>query len=115
MNTEIARALLEEKGMEVICAENGQAACDAYRSSAPGYFDAVLMDIRMPVMNGYDAARSIRNADRADAAAVPIIAMSADAFDDDIRRCMDAGMNGHISKPVSPEKLYGTLSKFFVK
>jgi signal transduction histidine kinase/BarA-like signal transduction histidine kinase len=115
MNTEIARALLEEKGMEVICAENGKAACDAFISSAPGYFDAVLMDIRMPVMNGYDAARSIRNADRADAAAVPIIAMSADAFDDDIRRCMDAGMNGHVSKPVSPEKLYGTLSRFLAK
>jgi len=115
MNTEIARALLEEKGMKVISAENGKAACDAYMDSPSGYFDAVLMDIRMPVMNGYDAARSIRNADRTDAAAVPIIAMSADAFDDDIRRCMDAGMNGHISKPIVPEKLFDTLSKFLVK
>ncbi len=109
MNTEIARAVLESKGMAVTCAENGQAACRLFSESAPNFFDAILMDIRMPTMNGREAARAIRRMNRPDAAGIPIIAMSADAFDDDIMESLNAGMNDHISKPFQPEKLYRTL------
>lgn len=111
MNTEIAKAVLESRGMEVACAENGQAACRLFAGSEPGFFDAILMDIRMPEMNGRDAARTIRKMDRPDAAGIPIIAMSADAFDDDIQKCLDAGMNGHVAKPVDPEGLFTALSR----
>jgi CheY-like chemotaxis protein len=110
MNTEIARAILASRGIETVCAENGSEACRIFAASAPGEIDAVLMDIRMPVMNGYDAARAIRAMDRPDAASVPIVAMSADAFDDDIRACLDAGMNGHVAKPIVPELLFEKLS-----
>ena len=110
MNTEIARAILASRGIETVCAENGSEACRIFAASAPGDIDAVLMDIRMPVMNGYDAARAIRAMDRPDAASVPIVAMSADAFDDDIRACLDAGMNGHVAKPIVPELLFEKLS-----
>jgi len=111
MNTEIAKAVLESKGMEVTCAENGQAACLLFAGSESGFFDAILMDIRMPEMDGRDAARAIRRMDRPDAAGIPIIAMSADAFDDDIQKCLDAGMNGHVAKPIDPEGLFAALSK----
>jgi two-component system sensor histidine kinase/response regulator len=77
--------------------------------SAPGTYDAVLMDIRMPVMNGIEAAKQIRLSDRPDAKSVPIIAMTADTFSDDIQKCLDAGMNGHLAKPVDPGKLYAAL------
>jgi|GEM_PF-741232 len=115
MNTEIAKAVLESKGMEVTCAENGQAACRLFAGSGPGFFDAILMDIRMPVMNGRDAARAIRQMGRPDAADIPIIAMSADAFDDDIQKCLDAGMNGHVAKPIDPAGLFNALSKMIAR
>ena len=111
MNTEIAKAVLEAKGMEVRCAENGQTACRMFAESEAGFFDAILMDIRMPVMDGRDAARTIRRMGRPDAAGVPIIAMSADAFDDDIQKCLEAGMNGHVAKPIDAEGLFAALSK----
>jgi signal transduction histidine kinase len=111
MNTEIAKAVLESKGMTVICAENGQTACRLFAESEPSWFDAILMDIRMPMMNGRDAARTIRKMNRPDAAEIPIIAMSADAFDDDIMESLKAGMNDHISKPFQPEKLYRVLTE----
>jgi len=110
MNTEIAKALLESKGMEVTCAENGQAACRLFAASESGFFDAILMDIRMPEMNGREAAKAIRQMGRLDAAGIPIIAMSADAFDDDIRKCLEAGMNGHVAKPIDPEVLFAVLA-----
>jgi CheY-like chemotaxis protein len=75
-----------------------------------GYYDAILMDIRMPVMDGYEAARKIRKLDRPDAKTVPIIAMTADAFEDDVQKCLDAGMNGHVAKPVEPGLLYSALA-----
>jgi len=109
LNQEIAKALLAEKKMIVTTAEDGRIGYELFRDSAPYYYDAVLMDIRMPVMDGYEATRSIRNIDRADAKTVPIIAMTADAFSDDVQKCMDAGMDSHLSKPIEPEVLYQAL------
>ena len=112
VNTEIARTLLEASGIEVTCAANGRQGVEIFAASAPGSFDAILMDIRMPVMKGYEAAESIRALTRPDAATVPIIAMSADAYDDDVRRCLASGMNGHIAKPIDTELLFKELSRF---
>ena len=109
LNREISTALLKDKGMTVDTAENGREGVQKFMDSAPGTYDAVLMDIRMPVMNGIDAAKQIRLSDRPDAKSVPIIAMTADTFSDDIQKCLDAGMNGHLAKPVDPEKLYAAL------
>ena len=110
LNLEIAKALLEEKKLLVQTADNGQTGVACFSSSAPGYFDAVLMDIRMPVMDGYEAARAIRALPRPDAAAVPIIAMTANAFDEDVKSCLAAGMNCHVAKPIDPDKLFEALS-----
>ena len=110
LNQEIARALLEEKGMRVEIAEDGACGVNSFSRSLVGYHDAILMDIRMPVMDGYEATRRIRALDRPDAKTVPIIAMTADAFADDVQRCLDAGMNGHIAKPIDPQTLYDTLA-----
>ncbi|MCH3942110.1 MAG: response regulator [Atopobiaceae bacterium] len=108
MNVEIARALLESRGAAVTRVANGREAVGAFRD-APGDFDAILMDIRMPVMDGYQAARAIRALDFERAASVPIIAMSADAYDSDVARSLDAGMNAHIAKPVDAQVLYRTI------
>ena len=110
LNREIACALLKAKGMTVDNAENGQVGVDLFTSSQPGTYDAVLMDLRMPVMDGYQATRSIRGSDHPDGKSIPIIAMSADTFDDDIRKCLDAGMNDHVPKPVDPARLYSALA-----
>ena len=109
LNREIAAALLDDKGMSVVCAENGQIGLDIFSSGAVGEFAAVLMDIRMPVMNGLQTARAIRALNRPDAKTVPIIAMTADAFADDVEKCLEAGMNGHLAKPIDPEAFYRTL------
>ena len=109
MNTEIAKSLLEMHGVSVTCTRNGQEGYDTFTSSAPGTFNAILMDIRMPVLNGYDASQKIRASSHEEAATIPIIAMSADAYDDDVKKSRDAGMNGHISKPIDPERLFAEL------
>jgi len=109
LNQEIAKALLEEKGMIVQIAEDGQKGLEAFSESSVGYFDCILMDVRMPVMNGIDATHAIRSLSRDDAATVPIIAMTADAFSDDVKKCRDAGMNSFVSKPIEPDVLYRTL------
>ncbi|WP_458863063.1 ATP-binding protein [Acidaminobacterium chupaoyuni] len=111
LNQEIAKALLEEKGMIVHIAENGQEGVNAYLAAPAGFYQAVLMDIRMPVMDGFAAARAIRALKRPDAQTLPIIAMTADAFEEDIKKCAEAGMNAHIAKPIEPEKLYACLEK----
>jgi len=111
MNMEIAKMLLEQRDMIVTCAENGQVACRLFAESELGGFDAILMDIRMPVMNGLEAARAIRQMNRADSACVPIIALSADAFDDDVQESLDAGMNAHVAKPIDPAVLFAALGK----
>ena len=110
LNREIAKTLLNEKQILVSVAEDGRQGLQKFADSAVGCYDAILMDVRMPVMNGLEAARQIRALERADAKSIPIIAMTADAFEDDIRKCLDAGMNGHISKPIDPQRLYGTLA-----
>jgi signal transduction histidine kinase/ActR/RegA family two-component response regulator len=110
LNTMIAVRLLEKEGMKVTTAANGEIALDAFRRSPGHFFDAVLLDIRMPVLNGLETARAIRSLDRSDAKTVPVIAMTANAFDSDVEESLKAGMNAHLSKPIDPEKLYDTLS-----
>ena len=90
-------------------AENGRKAVDLFAAHPEGYYDAILMDMRMPEMDGLEATRLIRAMDRGDAASVPIIALTANAFDEDVQRSMQAGLNAHLSKPVRPELLFETL------
>lgn len=111
INQEIAKSLLKEKGMLVDVVDNGRLAVDAFALSQPGHYDVILMDIRMPVMNGYDASMAIRSLDRSDAGTVPIIAITADAFDDAVIKSREAGMNHHIAKPMDPDKLYALLAE----
>ena len=115
LNQELARKLLEKKQALVELAENGQQGVDFFSRSPEYFYDLVLMDIRMPVMNGYEAAKAIRNLKRADARLVPIIAMTADAFDEDVHKSLEAGMNGHIAKPVDPPRMYKTLAEVLSK
>jgi len=110
LNQQIAGAILTEKGILVQTAEDGQKGVRLFAQSPAGYFDWILMDLRMPVMDGFEAARAIRALDRPDAAAVPILAMTADAFADDVEKCLDAGMNGHLAKPVDPDRLFELLA-----
>ena len=112
MNTEIASMLLKDKGMLVETAENGAIGLKKFAASPEGYYDIVLMDIRMPEMDGLEAARRIRALERPDAGAVPVIAMTADAFEESIREAKDAGMNAYITKPVEPGKMYETLRRW---
>ena len=112
LNQEIAKSLLAEKGMLVDIAENGETGVKHFSHSAVFFYDAILMDIRMPVMDGREAARRIRALSRPDAAGIPIIAMTADAFDESLQEAMKAGMDGYVIKPVEPEKLYSVLADF---
>ncbi|MDD4075150.1 MAG: response regulator [Eubacteriales bacterium] len=109
MNVLVARKILEKSGAQVETAENGKIALDMFTASAPDYYAAILMDIRMPVMNGLEAAAAIRALEREDAKRIPIIAMTANAFEEDIQRSREAGMNAHLSKPIEREKLSDTL------
>lgn len=111
LNWEVARELLGALGLELTWAENGREAVDAFASSEPWAFDAVLMDIRMPEMDGYQATRAIRALPRPDAATVPVIAMTADAFSEDIERARDAGMDAHVAKPIDLRELVRTLAR----
>ncbi len=111
LNAQIVVRLLGKKGCIVECAENGRIGCDRFAASPEGYYDLVLMDIRMPVMDGLEATRSIRAMARADAKAVPIVAMTADAFIEDVQTSLDAGMNGHLSKPIVPRQLFETIAR----
>ncbi len=111
LNWEIAEDLLSEAGFELERAENGKICVEKFEQSVQGYYDVVLMDIRMPIMNGYDAARAIRTSGRPDAK-LPIIAMTADAFSDDIQRCLDCGMNEHVAKPIDVNRLTQLLKKY---
>ena len=113
INMEIARTLLEFRNASVDGACNGQQAVEMFRSSPPNHYDAVLMDVRMPVMDGIAATQSIRGLNRADAATVPILAMTANAFAEDIEQSHKAGMNEHLAKPIEPETLYARLASYF--
>ena len=112
MNAEIAQIQLEEYGMKVTSVANGKEAVEAFESNPPGTFDLILMDIMMPVMNGYEATKAIRAMrDREDADTIPIIAMTANAFAEDVQASLDAGMNAHISKPLRMEEVVKTIAR----
>ena len=115
INREIASMILTQNGFMLETAENGQIAVEKVAASAPGYYDAVLMDIQMPVMDGYTAARAIRNLENHALASVPIVAMTANAFQEDIQNALNAGMNGHIAKPLDVDKMLDTLLKLLVE
>lgn len=112
LNQEIAVSLLEAKGMKVEVAENGQEGVACFTESNINYYDAILMDIRMPIVDGYGATKQIRALSRSDAKTIPIIAMSADAFADDVRKCLNVGMNGHVAKPIDPDAFYEEILKY---
>mgnify|MGYP002855469965 CR=1 FL=1 len=111
INAEIMKELLRIHEAEIDHAENGRIAVELFENHEPGYYDAILMDVRMPEMDGLEAAAAIRGLNRPDAETVPIIAMTANAFDEDVQRSLQVGMNAHLSKPVEPEHLYQTLGE----
>ena len=110
INAQIAKTLLEKQGMSVDVADNGRIGVDMFEHSQVGEYAAVLMDVRMPVMNGLDATRAIRALPRADAREVPIVAMTANAFAEDVAEALDAGMDRHTAKPVDPQRLFEVLA-----
>ena len=112
INTEVAVMLLESKGFQVDTAENGLRALEMFSKSETGYYDAILMDIRMPLMDGLTSSANIRHLSNADAETIPILAMTANAFDEDIEKSKAAGMNAHLAKPIEPNRLYQTLYDF---
>lgn len=107
----MASELLSSLGLELDWAENGRVCLEKFSQSPVGYYDAVLMDIRMPIMNGYEATVAIRGLDREDAD-IPIIAMTADAFAEDVQKCLDAGMNAHVAKPIDIRDVSWQLEKY---
>lgn len=112
LNWEIANELLSAQGFTLDWAENGRECLDKFTASAPGSYDLILMDLRMPEMNGYEATRAIRALDRPDAKEIPIIAMTADAFSEDIHKCLECGMNAHIAKPLDMRELLRLIQKY---
>lgn len=111
LNMEIARFILEDQGMTVEGAVNGQEAVELFEKSEPGYYSVILMDIMMPVLNGLDATRKIRTLKRTDAETIPVIAMSANAFSDDMISSRLAGMNAHLAKPLDRKKIVETIRR----
>ena len=114
LNWEVAKELLSDLGVELDWAEDGQICLDKFQRSPEGYYDAILMDIRMPHMTGYEATKAIRGLNHPNALSVPIIAMSADAFSDDIQHCLECGMNAHIAKPIDVIELTRLLERFLI-
>ena len=114
INIYVAQILLERVGCNITIANNGQEAVDTFNASEENYFDAILMDIRMPVMDGITATRLIRALDRKDASTIPIIAMTADAFEDQQQQTIEAGMSYHLSKPIDPSLLYHVLASYLI-
>ena len=115
VNREIACALLEMRGFEIVQAADGKEAVEKVQAAPAGYYDAVLMDVQMPVMNGYEATKAIRALADKEKAAVPIVAMTANAFDEDRKAALDAGMDAHIPKPIDEEKVINTLTGLIKK
>jgi CheY-like chemotaxis protein len=112
LNLQIETKLLERKEMIVECAENGQIGLEKFSNNPENYFDAILMDVRMPVMGGIDATKAIRALKKSDASTIPIIAMTANAFDEDVKASKEAGMNAHLQKPIDVQLLYKVLYKY---
>ena len=111
INAEIMKQIILSKEAEIDHAENGKIVLNMFEESTVGYYDAILMDVRMPEMDGLEAAAAIRSLDRLDAKTIPIIALTANAFDEDVQRSLQVGMDAHLSKPVDPEHLYQTLEE----
>ena len=111
LNQEIAEVILSDAGFTTEIAENGQVAVDMVKQSEPGYYQLVLMDIQMPVMSGYEATEEIRRLENRQLASIPIIAMTANAFEEDRQAALNCGMNAHISKPIDIDKLLETLDR----
>lgn len=111
LNQEIAVTILNEAGFTTEVADNGKIAVDMVRESEPGYYQLVLMDIQMPEMNGYEATKAIRELENEELASIPILAMSANAFEEDKQEALRCGMNGHISKPIDVKMLLDTLDR----
>ena len=112
LNWEVLHELLTDLGLELEWAENGQICAEMFEKAEEGYYDAVLMDVRMPIMTGYEATRAIRTSTKANAQTIPIIAMTADAFAEDIQRCLDCGMNAHTAKPINVDELLLLLKRY---
>lgn len=115
LNIEITKSMLEDAEIDVMTAENGQAAVNIFSNCADGTFDAVIMDVRMPVMDGLSATKKIRALTKNDASLVPIIAMTADTYEEDIKKTVEAGMNAYLTKPVNQEELILTLNSFYLE
>ena len=113
-NAEILADILELEDILSDRASNGEEAVQMFSKSEEGYYSAILMDVRMPVMDGLDATREIRKSDHPEATTIPIIAMTANVFDEDVERSIEAGMNAHLSKPVEPDELYETMARLII-
>lgn len=111
LNQEIAAEILQESGFTVEIAGNGKIAVEMLEKSQPGYYQLILMDVQMPVMNGYEATRAIRKLKDTQLAAIPILAMTANAFEEDKQEALKSGMNGHIAKPINIDNLMSTLKR----
>lgn len=114
LNLDIVQEVLKERGLIVTGAANGQIAVDLFGGSPPGTFDVILMDMHMPVLDGVSAAKQIRAMKRSDAATIPILALTANDFEEDIRRTREAGMNDHLTKPFDMEKIFRVLAEYAV-
>ena len=112
INREIARTLIEEMGAQVEEAGDGAQALQKVSAAAAGYYDLVFMDVQMPVMDGYEATRAIRALDRADTKTLPIVAMTANAFEEDVRAALRSGMNAHLAKPIEVDRLEQMLNQY---
>ena len=113
LNMEITAKILKMVNVQVTGAEDGQKALEIFKTSEPNYFDCILMDINMPIMDGYETTKRIRQLNRSDAKKIPIFAMTANAFSEDVTKALNAGMNGHIAKPIETRVLYKTLNSAF--
>ena len=109
VNRQIAIMQLKSLGLTIDTADNGQVAVDMLKEKEPGYYDAVLMDIQMPVLDGYEATKVIRDLGREDLKNIPIIAMTANAFSEDVKKALDSGMNAHVAKPIDMVVLENVL------
>jgi CheY-like chemotaxis protein len=109
LNMEIAKEILQEEGVEITPAEDGRQAVELFTGAPEGRFDAILMDVMMPVMNGYEATKAIRASQHPEAKTIPIIAMTANAYIEDVQAALDAGMNAHVAKPIDFKVLFSTL------
>ncbi len=115
INREIAKMLLGQLGFKIDCAENGKIAVDMYSNSKPGEYAAIIMDIQMPVMNGYEASVAIRSLENKEMANIPIIAMTANVLPEDIQKAKESGMNAHIAKPIDVANMTNTLVDILIK